>query len=264
MIAILIELLRNLQLHLPPAYLTARLRVQPCTSSSPPIVIPDTSRTSNASPTTILSNQPSSTSSPISSREPTSVDEAPLVGRGFQDRRPPGYLSYYICHTACTVHPILASSTPLPSSGMQFLIAIFAMYDFFSDGHQLFLANVTTNLEPWTYKEAAQEQRWRVAMQAEIAALEKNKTWDLTFLPRGKRVIGCKWVYKTKYRSNASIERDKARLVVLGNHQTEGEDFTDTFAPVAKMVSVRTFLAVVVAKNLEVHQLDVNNTFSTW
>ena len=53
----------------------------------------------------------------------------------------------------------------------------------------------------------------------------------------------------------------KARLVILDNHQIEGLDYHETFAPVAKMVTVRTFLAVAAAKNSELHQMDVHNTF---
>ncbi|KAJ4795629.1 Retroelement pol polyprotein-like [Rhynchospora pubera] len=98
-------------------------------------------------------------------------------------------------------------------------------------------------------------------MQTEIEALERNNTWTLEELPKGKTAIGCKWVYRVKYHSDGKVERYKARLVVLGNRQKEGVDFNETFAPVAKMVSVRTFLAVVVAKGWELHQMDVHNAF---
>ncbi|KAL0427329.1 UNVERIFIED_CONTAM: Retrovirus-related Pol polyprotein from transposon RE1 [Sesamum latifolium] len=131
----------------------------------------------------------------------------------------------------------------------------------FSFAHTRFLAAITAGYEPTSFSEAVRDSRWREAMKVEIDALERNGTWTIADLPLDKKAIGCKWVYKIKYNSDETIERFKARLLVLGNNQVEGIDYHETFAHVAKMVSVRTFLAVAAIRNWELHQMDVHNAF---
>ena len=98
-------------------------------------------------------------------------------------------------------------------------------------------------------------------MNSELAALEQNHTWSLVSLPPGKYPIGCKWVYKIKYHSDGSIDRYKARLVAKGYTQQEGVDFTDTFSPVAKLVTAKVLLALAASQKWNLVQLDMNNAF---
>lgn len=97
---------------------------------------------------------------------------------------------------------------------------------------------------PTTYDEAVQKELWRKAMEEEITAIEKNATWELTNLPREKNVIGLKWVFKTKFNAYGNIQKHKAHLVAKGYSQQYGEDYEETFSPVARFETVRLLLAV--------------------
>ncbi|GJW05123.1 retrovirus-related pol polyprotein from transposon TNT 1-94 [Tanacetum coccineum] len=98
-------------------------------------------------------------------------------------------------------------------------------------------------------------------MSLELQALEANKTWTITSLPPGKIPIGHKWVYRIKCKADGTLDKYKERLVAKGFTQKEGIDYYDTFALVAKMVTIRAMLAIAINNNWYIAQLDVNNVF---
>ncbi|GKF86692.1 putative RNA-directed DNA polymerase, partial [Tanacetum coccineum] len=124
-----------------------------------------------------------------------------------------------------------------------------------------FTSSLNKSIEPKSYKEAILDDNWVDAMNKEIEALNRNHTWDITDLPLGRKPIGCKWVYKIKYKSNGEIERYKARLVAKGFSQREGIDYNDTFSPIVKMSTVRYLITLSVKNKWPLFQLDVNNAF---
>ena len=94
------------------------------------------------------------------------------------------------------------------------------------------------------YKQAKDKEEWVEAMNDEYKSIMKNQTWELTKLPENKTTIGCKWLFKYKLKSDGSIERFKERLVAKGYTQKQGIDFEDTFAPVAKLNTIRVLAAL--------------------
>jgi hypothetical protein len=88
-----------------------------------------------------------------------------------------------------------------------------------------------------------------------------NGTWELAEPPYGCKYVGCKWVFKKKLRADGTIEKYKARLVAKGYTQKEGEDFFDTYSPVARLTTIRVTLSLAASHGLLVHQMDIKTTF---
>ncbi|XP_075645486.1 uncharacterized protein LOC142616544 [Castanea sativa] len=140
------------------------------------------------------------------------VPTTPVPRTSTRVSRPPAYLQAYKCNVAPTKYPI----------------ANYISSHKFSPSFSHFCNNISIIQEPQFYHQAVGDPNWDAAMTTKIQTLELNNTWSLVPLPPNKRVFGCKWVFKIKYKSNGSVERYKARLV---------------------------------AKGWTLHQLDVNNAF---
>ncbi|KAG8485491.1 hypothetical protein CXB51_021304 [Gossypium anomalum] len=125
--------------------------------------------------------------------------------------------------------------------------------------------DIDANQEPSNYSEAIScedSEKWMFAMQEEMESLHKNKTWDLVKLPKGKKTVRCKWVFKKKEGTPGVEEpKYKARLVAKGYSQVPGVDFTDVVSPVVKHSSIRALLGIVAMHDLELEQLDVKTAF---
>jgi hypothetical protein len=123
------------------------------------------------------------------------------------------------------------------------------------------MVKVIQEVEPTCFEHAIGNPKWDNVMDEEMVALDANATWELVALPKEKKAIGCKWVYKVKHNVDGSMSRYKARLVAKGYAQTYGIDYEETYSPVAKMTTIRAIIAMVITKGWSLHQMDVNNVF---
>lgn len=164
--------------------------------------------------------------------EPQIEATSPQPRRSGRAKRAPEWMQDYVVQTETHRH------TQAPEEAVN-IATVLAAPKFTA-----FLAKTEATQDPVSFKAALMEEKWVRAMNLELAALEVNHTWDITELPPRKKAIGCKWLYKTKFNADGSVERKKARLEVLGCRQREGIDFDQTFAPLAKMTTVRALLSV--------------------
>ncbi|GJZ72299.1 putative ribonuclease H-like domain-containing protein [Tanacetum coccineum] len=116
-------------------------------------------------------------------------------------------------------------------------------------------------MEPASVDQALNDSDWVEAMQEEMQQFKNQQVWVLVELPKGKRAIGTKWILKNKRDARGIVCRNKARLVAQGHRQEEGIDYTEVFAPVARVEAIRLFLAFASFMGFMVYQMDVKSAF---
>ncbi|KAJ3631838.1 hypothetical protein MTP99_012944 [Tenebrio molitor] len=107
----------------------------------------------------------------------------------------------------------------------------------------------------------ADKDEWKDAILSEIKSLVINDTWDVVDKPDHAKVVGCRTVLRNKYAADGTLDRRKARVVAKGFTQRPGIDFHDTFAPVARLSSLRLLVALAAKYNLKISQLDVTSAY---
>jgi hypothetical protein len=130
----------------------------------------------------------------------------------------------------------------------------------FGDDYILYLVDDT----PSTIEEAYSSPDadfCKEAISSEMDSIMSNATWEVVERPYGCKAIGSKWVFKKKIRPNGTIERYKERRVIKGYSQKQGEDFFDTYSPLARLTTIRVLLSLAASHGLLVHQMDVKTAF---
>ena len=122
-------------------------------------------------------------------------------------------------------------------------------------------AALISQIELKSFVDAENDESWIMAMQEELNQFERNNMWELVPNPEHQSIIGTKWVFRNKMDESGVVVRNKARLVAQGYNQEEGIDFDETFAPVARLESIRMLLAYACHKDFILYQMDVKSAF---
>lgn len=194
---------------------------------------------------TLVSDLPQNTFDGIEAENEQNINTLPKVRqKSCRSMHKPAYLQHYVCNNTFKQH-----------------WCNMIEYHALSTQHQKIATTYNTYDEPRGYKEASQNPHWVKAMENEIQTLKTNQTWKVVDLPKGKKAIGCEWVYKIKFKSDGSLKRFKARLVAKGFNQKHGIDYEETFSSVIKMPTIRCMLVIAASHKWTIHSLDVNNAF---
>jgi hypothetical protein len=117
-----------------------------------------------------------------------------------------------------------------------------------------------SSIEPYRIEDALRDLDWVVAMQEELNNFTRNEVWHLVPCPN-QNVLGTKWVFCNKQDEHGVVTGNKAQLVVKGYSQIEGLDFDETYAPVARLESIRILLAYATYHGFKLYEMDVKSTF---
>ena len=130
--------------------------------------------------------------------------------------------------------------------------------------NDVFVSTFLIEEDPKTYNEVVTSidaNFWKEAINSELDSIMSNHTWDLVDLPKGSKPIRCKWIFRKKLRTDGTIDKFKARLVVVGYTQKKEIDYFDTYSPVTKISTIRSLVALAAIHGLIVHQMDVKTAF---
>ncbi|WZY94095.1 hypothetical protein YC2023_066424 [Brassica napus] len=184
---------------------------------------------------------------PHTQAEPVQEQEQPVLRRSTRLRKDPSsWVNTRVYYNAQAVEH--------PSQ----VVCSFAQYP---EEHCAFMVNLDENYIPRSYEEAIMDKEWKESVGAEAGAMIKNDTWYESELPKGKKAVTSRWIFTIKYKADGTIERKKSRLVARGFTQTYGEDYIETFAPVAKLHTIRIVLSLAVNLGWGLWQMDVKNAF---
>ncbi|CAI7898278.1 unnamed protein product [Closterium sp. NIES-54] len=184
----------------------------------------------------------------------------PKMRRTGRARRPPERLSFHTC------------LPPAAFTTMYNEVKDDLLYDDAEEDEELLELDPNVHADPehrcdiatMTVKEAMASWKGKAvkaAMEEEIRSLIGMGTWELVKRPRGVNIMKNRWVLTTKYRTDDTVERKKARLVVKGFTQVCGADYDKTYSPVSSYVTLRIFLSIVAVLDLNLMQLDMKNAF---
>nr|GEV49902.1 putative ribonuclease H-like domain-containing protein [Tanacetum cinerariifolium] len=130
-----------------------------------------------------------------------------------------------------------------------------------SNNTKAFAVSLCSKDIPSSFEQALKSEKYKKAMDDEMKALKKNKTWDQCALPQEKKPVGCRWIFTVKYKPDGRVERYKVQLVAKGHTQTYGIDYSETFSPMEKMDTIRVLLLVASNRGWPLYQFDVKNAF---
>jgi hypothetical protein len=116
-----------------------------------------------------------------------------------------------------------------------------------------------SSIEPYRVEDALRDSDWVLAMQEELNNFTRNEVWHL--VPRPNQNVVGTWVFRNKQDEHGVVTRNKARLVAKGYSQVEGLDFGETYAPVARLESIRILLAYATYHGFKLYQMDVKGAF---
>ncbi|KAI0494867.1 hypothetical protein KFK09_025013 [Dendrobium nobile] len=232
---------------IPTSSMLVPTNIQNATDNPPSTIFPTSETISITQPTLpvdhISSTSPARTSSPLNASpsriSPSTSPSIPL--------------------TSDISSPVVSQAPP-PTTSIHPMLTRFRSGNL-KPKHIISMQTDTIPIDPTSYSEAVKHPAWRQAMSDEFTALQHQSTWTLVPNDSSRNVLGCKWIYRTKFNPDGSVARYKARLVALGCRQQFGLDYFHTFSPVAKLPTIRIFLTVAVSFHWQILQLDVSNAF---